>query len=85
MYIIKMIFQTMISMKLKKEYRKNMPDIFSILNQHGNPKLAIRYAQKNREEKSNVPSANIAPGTKVHELVKELSQYLPDNLKDKYI
>ncbi len=63
------------------KYEKNMDDIFEILMKHGEPKLAIRYAKriiKNGEGKS---PADIAPGTKVYELVEELAKYLPEEQK----
>ncbi|MEG0452997.1 MAG: RloB family protein [Coprobacillus sp.] len=66
-------------------YRKNSSDIFSILNNQGNPKLAIRYAKRLINENNHKPSADIAPGTKVYDLVERLSQYLPESLKNKYI
>ena len=50
----------------------------------GSPKLAIRYARriiKNGEGKTPV---EIAPGTKVYELVEELAKYLPEEIKDKF-
>ena len=55
-----------------------MDNIFETLMNGGNPKLAIRYARriiKNGEGKS---PAEIAPGTKVYELVEELTKYLPE-------
>lgn len=63
------------------KYEKNMDDIFETLMNVGNPKLAIRYAKriiKNGEERT---PAEIAPGTKVYELVEELAKYLPEKVR----
>ena len=51
----------------------------------GNPKLASRYARRIIEERKNLSPADIAPGTKVYELVEELAKYLPVNVKEKFI
>ena len=67
------------------KYEKNMDDIFETLMNGGNPKLAIRYAKriiKNGEERT---PAEIAPGTKVYELVEELAKYLPEEIKQQFI
>ena len=66
-------------------YQKNMPDIFDILMEKGNPKLAIRYAEKNIRNSIGKTPADIAPGTKVHELVKDLAKYLPETQKTKFM
>ena len=63
------------------KYEKNLPDIFDILIKYGNPKLAIRYAKRIIKENAGKSSAMIAPGTKVYELVEELSKYLPEDVK----
>lgn len=62
------------------KYQKNMRDIFPILMEKGNPKLAIRYAKRIIEENKEKTPAEIAPGTKVYELVEELARYLPENI-----
>lgn len=62
------------------KYQKNMSDIFTILMEHGNPKLAIRYAKRILKEGEGKTPAEIAPGTKVYELVEELAKYLPENV-----
>ncbi|MBD5136895.1 MAG: RloB domain-containing protein [Lachnospiraceae bacterium] len=67
------------------KYEKNSPDIFDILLNHGNPKLAIRYAKRIILENKGRTSAMIAPGTKVYELVEELVKYLPEDIKKKFI
>ena len=67
------------------KYAKNMENIFDILLKHGNPKLAIRYAKKIIiHHQGNTPT-NIAPGTKVYELVEELAKYLPENIKSRFL
>ncbi len=62
------------------KYHKNMSDIFHILVEKGNPKLAIRYAKRIIEENKGKTPAEIAPGTKVYELVEELAKYLPEDV-----
>lgn len=58
---------------------------FKILEEHGNPKLAIKYAEKIlKDHGSKIPS-NCKPGTRVHLLVKQLAQYLPPEYKTLYI
>jgi len=58
---------------------------FDILMNHGNPKLASRYARRIIEEHQGLVPADIAPGTKVYELVEELAKYLPENVKAKFV
>ena len=67
------------------KYQKNMTDIFHILMQKGNPKLAVRYAKRMIKEGAGKTPTEIAPGTKVYELVEELAKYLPEEYKDKFI
>ena len=67
------------------KYQKNMKDIFRILMEKGNPKLAIRYAKRIIEENKGKTPAAIAPGTKVYELVEELVKYLPENTGTKFL
>lgn len=55
-----------------------MKDIFHILMEKGNPKLAIRYAKRIIEENKGKTASDITPGTKVYELVEELAKYLPE-------
>lgn len=66
------------------KYQKNMSNIFDILKKEGNPKLAIRYAKRIIREGSGRTPADIAPGTKVHELVEELAKYLPEEHRERY-
>lgn len=65
-------------------YRKNMMDIFQILTEKGNPRLAIRYSDKIKTECAGRKPSEIAPGTNIDELVVELAKYLPDQWKAKY-
>ena len=63
------------------KYEKNMDDIFETLMNGGNPKLAIRYARRIINNGKGKTPAEIAPGTKVYELVEELAKYLPGKQK----
>lgn len=67
------------------KYQKNMNDIFTILMEYGNPKLAIRYAKRIIKDGEGKTPTEIAPGTKVYELVEELAKYLPENKITKYL
>lgn len=60
------------------KYRKNDEATFSVLMNHGNPKLASRYAKRIIEDHTGLPPSEIAPGTKIYELVEELAKYLPE-------
>jgi hypothetical protein len=71
-------------LKLGK-YQKNMKDIFEILLENGSPKLAIRYAKRIIKDGQGRTPTEIAPGTKVYELVEELAKYLPDEFREKFI
>ena len=44
----------------------------------GNPKLAIRYAKRIKKDGQGKTPTEIAPGTKVYELVEELAKYLSE-------
>lgn len=68
-----------------RKYQKNMQNIFGILLEHGNPKLAIRYARRIIKDGEGKTPTEIAPGTKVCELVEELAKYLPEEVKQKFI
>ena len=63
------------------KYEKNMDDIFETLMNGGNPKLAIRYAIRIIKNGEGKTPAEIAPGTKVYELVEELVKYLPEEIR----
>ena len=67
------------------KYEKNMQDTFDILLKYGNPKLAIRYAKRIIKDGEGKTPTEIAPGTKVYELVEELAKYLPEEIKNKFI
>ena len=67
------------------KYQKNMKDIFIILLEYGNPKLAIRYAKRIIKDGIGKTPTEIAPGTKVYELVEELAKYLPEKVQEKII
>ena len=58
-----------------------MLDIFNILMEKGNLKLAVRYAKRIMEENKGKTPADIAPGTKVYALVEELMKYLPEEMR----
>ena len=62
------------------KYQKRMENIFDILMEKGNPKLAIRYAKRIIKEGEGKTPTEIAPGTKVYELVEELAKYLPEEI-----
>ena len=66
------------------KYQKNMKDIFNILMEKGNPKLAIRYAKRIMKDGQGKMPADIAPGTKVYGVVEELVKYLPEENKKKF-
>lgn len=66
------------------KYQKNMKDIFDILLEKGSPKLAIRYAKRIIKDGHGRTPAEIAPGTKVYELVEELVKYLPDDTRIRF-
>ena len=67
------------------KYQKNMKDIFEILMTKGNPKLAIRYAKRIIKDGEGKTPTEIAPGTKVYELVEELAKYLPEEEKNSFV
>ena len=62
-----------------------MENIFDILLEHGNPRLAIRYAKRIINEHQGMTPTMIAPGTKVYELVEELVRYLPDETRKLFL
>ena len=63
------------------KYQKNMQNIFKILLDYGNPSLAIRYAKRIIKDGQGRTPTEIAPGTKVYELVEELVKYLPEEIQ----
>ena len=62
-----------------------MYDIFKILLEHGNPKLAIRYAKRIIKDGEGKTPTEIAPGTRVYELVEELAKYLPEEQRNRFL
>ena len=66
-------------------YKKNASDTFDILMNYGNPKLASRYAKRIIRGHADIPPTDIAPGTKVYELVEEMAKYLPDDTRKLFI
>ena len=61
-----------------------MDNIFEVLMNGGNPKLAIRYSKRIIENGEGKTPAEIAPGTKVYELVEALAKYLPEEIQIKF-
>ena len=62
-----------------------MQNIFRILLEYGKPKLAIRYAKRIIEDGNGKTPTEIAPGTKVYELVEELAKYLLEEVQKNFI
>lgn len=67
------------------KYQKNMSNTFEILLKYGNPKLAARYAKRIIKDSKGKTPTDIAPGTKVYELVEELAKYLPEEIKNNFV
>ena len=67
------------------KYKKNNDKLFEILTHHGNPIQAIKRAKRRLEELRGCTDSQSAPATRVYELVEELSGYLPDDFRVKYI
>lgn len=66
-------------------YEKRNEELFEIMTSKGKPKQAIKYAEKRLRELEGKSDTDSVPATKVHLLVKELSKYLPDELREKYL
>lgn len=66
------------------KYQKRMENIFDILMEKGNPKLAIRYAKRIIKDGEGKTPTEMAPGTKVYELVEELAKYLPEEIAQRF-
>ena len=62
-----------------------MQNIFRILLEYGKPKLAIRYAKRIIEDGNGKTPTEIAPGTKVYEMVEERAKYLPEEVQKNFI
>ena len=69
----------------KGKYQKNMKETFDILMNDGDPKLAIRYAKRIIQNHQGNTPTEIAPGTKLYELVEELAKYLPEKEKNRFL
>ena len=54
------------------------------LTGYGNPKPAIRYIRRIIEDGQYKTPNEIAPGTKVYELVEALAKYLPENVRTNF-
>jgi hypothetical protein len=67
------------------KYKKNALETFDILLEHGNPKLAIRYAKRILDNHKGMTPTEIAPGTRVFALVEELAKYLPEQQKSSFL
>ena len=67
-----------------KKYEKNDNGLFDKLMEFGNPKQAIKWSKRRIEDLKGCTDAKSAPATKLHELVEELSRYLPPDIKIKY-
>lgn len=46
--------------------------------------MAIRYAKRIIKDGEGKTPTEIAPGTKVYELVEELAKYLPEKIQEKF-
>ncbi len=67
------------------KYEKNNAELFRIMTEKGNPKLAIRLAKRRMEECQGLTDSESAPATRVYALVQELAPYLPDELRARYL
>ena len=72
------------------KYHKNMEGLFNILNTKGNPKQAIKWAEKRlhdytKDELESHPSKITPPATMVQVLVGQLAKYFPNEIKEKYL
>ena len=83
-YYIKYLRKKFVELGLSR-YEKNNPNIFGILCDSGSPKLAIRHATKQLKCFEGKTDAESAPATKVHFLVEELSRFLPEPIKSKFL
>lgn len=66
-------------------YEKNNEELFGIMTKSGNPKLAIKNAERRLKECGGKSDTATVPATKVHLLVKELAKYLPDDIRERYL
>lgn len=61
------------------KYQKNMNNIFEILMEYGNLKLAIRYAKRIIKDGEGRTPTEIAPGTKVYEMGQNDTSECPNH------
>ena len=59
-----------------EKYQKNMKETFDILQTYGNIDNAIKFAKRIISDNEGKNPSEIAPGTKVYELVEELRKYI---------
>lgn len=75
----------MFEKRLKKSYTKNSSDIWDDLLTIGDPKNAIKFAEKQMKKFSGCKDSVCAPSTKIYLLVKELAKYLPENKQNRFL
>lgn len=73
------------SLKEFIDYNKNDSYIFNKLIEKGNPKEAIKYAERIRQSHNRIPPSKCSPGTMVHKLVEALVKYLPEEKRKFFI
>ncbi len=66
------------------KYEKNRDDIFEILTWNGQPKQAIKWANRRLDQCSGKTPTDSVPATKVHKLVQGLAKYFPERYKHQY-
>lgn len=64
------------------KYQRKMENIFDILMEKGNLKLATQYAKRMIKDGQGKTTTEIAPGTKEYELVEKLAKHLPEEVKN---
>lgn len=67
------------------KYEKNNEELFEIMTEKGNPKQAIKWAQKRIQECEGLTDTKSVPATRVYLLVQELAKYLPEQIRKRYI
>lgn len=55
------------------------------MTEKGNPKRAIKWAERRLKDCAGLTESQSVPATKVHLLVQKLAKYLPDELRSKYL
>lgn len=68
----------------EKKYHKNITNIFEILYQKGNPRLAIKRAKQSIALGNGNPPSQIVPSSTVYQLVEELAKFLPQEILSKF-